>query len=81
MFPPTLKQKMHLTKKFEQCEEQIDCHHEDSNQGPLLVASDAVTTELWCRRHPSRDCPAFSSDFVPHTLCESTPVDVTQTSL
>ena len=31
-------------------EEKIDCHHQDSNQGPSLVASDALTTELWCSR-------------------------------
>ena len=51
--------------KREKSEEKIDCHHQDSNQGPLLVASDALTTEtLWCSRHPSRDCSTFSSDFV-----------------
>ena len=67
--------------KQEQSEEEIDCHHQDSNQGPSLVASDAVTTELWCRHHPSRDRLKFSSDIVSHTLCESTLVGVAQTSL
>ena len=55
--------------KREKSEEKIDCHHQDSNQGPSLVASDALTTELWCSRHPSRDCSTFSSDFVTHTSC------------
>ena len=32
--------------KREKSEEKIDCHHQDSNQGPSLVASDALTTEL-----------------------------------
>ena len=31
--------------KREKSEEKIDCHHQDSNQGPSLVASDALTTE------------------------------------
>ena len=57
--------------KREKSEEKIDCHHQDSNQGPSLVASDTLTTELWCSRHPSRDCSTFSSDFVTHTSCES----------
>ena len=30
--------------KREKSEEKIDCHHQDSNQGPSLVASDALTT-------------------------------------
>ena len=47
--------------KREKSEEKIDCHHQDLNQGPSLVASDALTTELWCSRHPSRDCSTFSS--------------------
>ena len=38
--------------KRERSEEKIDCHHQGSNQGPSLVASDALTTELWCSRHP-----------------------------
>ena len=54
--------------KREKSEEKIDCHHQDSNQGPSLVASDALTTELWCSRHPSRDCSTFSSDFVTFPL-------------
>ena len=41
----------------------IDCYHQDSNQGPSLVASDALTTELWCSCHPSRDRSTFSSDY------------------
>ena len=53
--------------KREKSEEKIDCHHQDSNQGPSLVASDALTTELWCSRHPSRGRSTFSSDFVTHT--------------
>ena len=28
--------------KREKSEEKIDCHHQDSNQGPSLVASDAL---------------------------------------
>ena len=36
--------------KREKSEEKIDCHHQDSNQGPSLVATDALTTELWCSR-------------------------------
>ena len=52
--------------KPEKSEEKIDCHHQDSKQGPSLVASDALTTELWCSRHPSRDNSTFSSDFVTH---------------
>ena len=28
-------------------EENIDCHHQDSNQGPSLEASGTLTTELW----------------------------------
>ena len=36
--------------KREKSEEKIDCHHQDLNQGPSLVASDALTTELWCSR-------------------------------
>ena len=67
--------------KREKSEEKIDCHHQDSNQGPSLVASDALTTELWCSRHPSRDCSTFSSDFVTHTSCESTQAGGTQPSL
>ena len=67
--------------KREKSEEKIDCHHQDSNQGPSLVASDALTTELWCSRHPSRDCSTFSSDFVAHTSCESTQAGGTQPSL
>ena len=35
----------------EKSEEKIDCHHQDLNQRPSLVASDALTTELWCSRH------------------------------
>ena len=35
-------------------------HHQDSNQGPSLEASDALTTELWCSCHPSRDRSTFS---------------------
>ena len=58
--------------KREKSEEKIDCHHQDSNQGPSLVASDALTTELWCSRYPSRGRSTFSSDFVTHTSCEST---------
>ena len=50
--------------KREKSEEKIDCHHQDSNQGPSLVASDALTTELWCSRHPSRGRSTFSSDFI-----------------
>ena len=61
--------------KREKSEEKIDCHHQDSNQGHSLVASDALTTELWCSRHPSRDRSTFSSDFVTHTSCESTQAD------
>ena len=64
--------------KREKSEEKIDCHHQDTNQGPSLVASDALTTELWCSRHPSRDCSTFSSDFVTHTSCESTQAGGTQ---
>ena len=67
--------------KREKSEEKIDCHHQDSNQGPSLVASNALTTELWCSRHPSRDCSTFSSDFVTHTSCESTQAGGTQPSL
>ena len=67
--------------KREKSEEKIDCHHQDSNQGPSLVASDALTTELWCSRHPSRGRSTFSSDFVTHTSCESTQAGGTQPSL
>ena len=67
--------------KREKSEEKIDWHHQDSNQGPSLVASDALTTELWCSRHPSRDRSTFSSDFVTHTSCESTQAGGTQPSL
>ena len=67
--------------KREMSEEKIDCHHQDSNQGPSLVASDALTTELWCSRHPSRGRSTFSSDFVTHTSCESTQAGGTQPSL
>ena len=67
--------------KREKSEEEIDCHHQDSNQGPSLVASDALTTELWCTRHPSRGRSTFSSDFVTHTSCESTQAGGTQPSL
>ena len=31
--------------KREKSEEKIDCHHQDSNQGPSLVPSDALNTE------------------------------------
>ena len=41
--------------KREKSEEKIDCHHQDSNQGPSLVASDALTTELWCSLVSSED--------------------------
>ena len=58
--------------KWEKSEEKIDCHHQDSNQGPSLEASDALTTELRCSHHPSRDRSTFSSDFVTHTSCECT---------
>ena len=68
------------THKREKSEEKIDCHHQDSNQGPSLVASDALTTELWCSRHPSRDRSTFSSDFVTHTSCESAQAGGTQPS-
>ena len=54
--------------KREKSEEKIYCHQQDSNQGPSLVASDALTTELWCSRHPSRGRSTFSSDFVTHKL-------------
>ena len=67
--------------KREKSEEKIDRHHQDSNQGPSLAASDALTTELWCSRHPSRGCSTFSSDFVTHTSCESTQAGGTQPSL
>ena len=67
--------------KREKSEEKIDCHHQDSNQGPSLVASDALTTELWCSRHPSRGRSTFSSDFMTHTSCESTQAGGTQPSL
>ena len=30
--------------------ERIDCHHQDSNQGPSHMASDALP-KLWCNRH------------------------------
>ena len=60
-------------RKREKSEEKIDCHHQDSNKGPSLVASDALTTELWCSSYPSRDRRSeFFSDFVTHTSCEST---------
>ena len=36
--------------KREKSEEKIDFHHQDSNQGPSLIASDALTTELRCSR-------------------------------
>ena len=67
--------------KREKSEEKIDCHHQDSNQGPSLVASDALTTELWCSRHPSRGRSTFFSDFVTHTSCESTQAGGMQPSL
>ena len=51
----------------EKSEERMDCHHQDSNQGPSLVPSVALTTELWLSRHPSRGRSTFSSDFVTHT--------------
>ena len=44
--------------------EKIDCHQQDSNQGPSLEASDALTSELWCSCHPSRDRSTISPDFV-----------------
>ena len=68
-------------QKKRQKRQKIDRHHQDSNQGPSLVASDALTTELWCSRHPSRDRSTFSSDFVTHTSCESTQAGGTQPSL
>ena len=67
--------------KREKSEEKIDCHDQDSIQGPSLVASHALTTELWCSRHPSRDRSTFSSDFVTHTSCESTQAGGTQPPL
>ena len=67
--------------KREKSEEKIDCHHQDSNQGPSLAASDALTTELWCSRHPSRGRSTFSSDFVTHTSYESTQAGGTQPPL
>ena len=30
----------------EKSEEKIDCHHQDSNQGPSLVANDALTINV-----------------------------------
>ena len=35
-------------RKRGKSEEKIDCHHQNSDQGSLLVASDALATELWC---------------------------------
>ena len=67
--------------KREKSEQIIDCHHQDSNHGPSLVAGDALTAELWYSRHPSRDRSTFSSDFVTHTSCESTQAGGTQPSL
>ena len=37
--------------KRERSEEEIDCHHQDSNQGRSLEADAALTTELWCSCH------------------------------
>ena len=42
-------------------EEIIDCHHQDSNQGPSLEASDALTTELGFL---TQTLPAASVDVV-----------------
>ena len=57
--------------KREKSEEKIDCHHQDSNQGPSLVASDALTTELWCSRHLSINNNNNNEGCVPPACVDS----------